>query len=308
MDRTQHKPNKEKKFADYRQEGGRWITLSTGEYYPDILIDACILFEPVIIQFGQLVRSSPTSAHLLRLIATTPNPMRVQLLRIFRRYVCPIISVEATKRVGKIEQIIQDFGSQFRPIQDVQAAYEGRPIRDEALCALLWEYKDRGKQGYDLTEEFFTIFQGTFPDLPLLGPIRAGKDIFLSSIFSNLQTTHPLLPSYPNQNRPVDFVIYRDQTETEIATIGLARYDSDRGGAQEDDRIGGYQNCADEILTYAKNNTLRIKVIFLNDGPGLLLGSMWRDYAVLEQRWPGKIMVLTLRMVPERLTHEWLLS
>jgi hypothetical protein len=49
-------------------------------------------------------------------------------------------------------------------------------------------------------------------------------------------------------------------------------------------------------------------VIFLNDGRGLLLGSMWDDYARLETQWPGKIMVLTLRMVPERLTHAWLLS
>ncbi len=47
-------------------------------------------------------------------------------------------------------------------------------------------------------------------------------------------------------------------------------------------------------------------VIFLNDGPGLLLGSMWDDYAYLERSWPGKIIVTTLRMVPERITLEWL--
>lgn len=73
-------------------------------------------------------------------------------------------------------------------------------------------------------------------------------------------------------------------------------------------RIGGYRNCADEILTFAQANNLKTKVIFLNDGPGLLLGTMWDDYAKLEQSWPGKIMVLTLRMVPERLTLDWLLS
>ena len=44
------------------------------------------------------------------------------------------------------------------------------------------------------------------------------------------------------------------------------------------------------------------------DGPGLLLGTMWNDYARLEQSWPDKIMVLTLRMVPERLTFDWLRS
>ena len=36
------------------------------------------------------------------------------------------------------------------------------------------------------------------------------------------------------------------------------------------------------------------------------ISSMWRDYASLEESWPDKIMVLTLRMFPERLTNEWL--
>jgi hypothetical protein len=47
-------------------------------------------------------------------------------------------------------------------------------------------------------------------------------------------------------------------------------------------------------------------LIFLNDGPGLLLSSMWDDYANLERSWPGKIIVTTLRMVSERITLEWL--
>jgi hypothetical protein len=47
-------------------------------------------------------------------------------------------------------------------------------------------------------------------------------------------------------------------------------------------------------------------VIFLNDGPGLLLGSMWNDYAAIETAWHGKVMITTLRMVPERITVEWL--
>lgn len=88
--------------------------------------------------------------------------------------------------------------------------------------------------------------------------------------------------------------------------MGLARYDSDRGGAQEDDRTGGYKNCADEVLNYAQEQGLDLRVIFLNDGPGLLLGSMWRDYVTLESSWPGKIKVVTLRMEPERITAKWL--
>jgi hypothetical protein len=112
---------------------------------------------------------------------------------------------------------------------------------------------------------------------------------------------------YPKPDRPVDFVIY-DDAKKDVLAIGLARYDSDRGGAQEDDRTGGYQNCADEILNYAKKRGLRTKVIFINDGPGLLLGSMWNDYAHLERSRPGKILVATLRMISERITREWLLS
>ena len=91
-----------------------------------------------------------------------------------------------------------------------------------------------------------------------------------------------------------------------MLAVGLARYDSDRGGAQEDDRTGGYANCADEVLTYCKDNSLNTKLIFLNDGPGLLLGSMWTAYSNLEKRWENKVLVLTLRMVPERLTLKWL--
>jgi hypothetical protein len=165
------------------------------------------------------------------------------------------------------------------------------------LCAVLWEYKDRGKKGYDLTERFFALFRSSFPDLPIKGPERAGKDILLGEVFE----------PYPKPDRPVDFVIY-DETERQVLAIGLARYDSDRGGAQEDDRTGGYRNCADEILNYAKRHGLHTKVIFINDGPGLLLGSMWDDYATLEQSHPGRIMVATLRMVPERITREWLKS
>ena len=157
--------------------------------------------------------------------------------------------------------------------------------------------KTGARKGYDLTERFFSLFRSTFPDLQITGPERAGKDVLLGQVFKN----------YPKPDRPVDFVIY-DDAKKEVLAIGLARYDSDRGGAQEDDRTGGYQNCADEILNYAKKHRFRTKVIFINDGPGLLLGSMWNDYANLERSRPGKILVATLRMIPERITREWLLS
>lgn len=248
--------------------------------------------------FGQLVKYSESSERLFALINEIADGwMRIQLARVFRKYVSPNTPVEMLKKKTKAKQISEQFGHQFRPIQDVQAAFATRPIPDEALCALLWEYKDRGKKGYDLTERFFGLFRSRFPELLLRGPERAGQDIRMGEIFSN----------YPNPKRPVDFVIYDTNHETPLA-IGLARYDGDRGGAQEDDRTGGYLNCAQEILDYSADNHLNLKVIFVNDGPGLLLGSMWDDYSKLEESRSGKIRVMTLRMLPERLTYEWLKS
>jgi len=287
-----------KSFADYKAGAANWITLATGEYYPDILKDACELYKPVLVLFGQLLNTSESSTRLfLQIAEQTDGWMRVQLARVFRKYVSPQTPAEMLKKKTQAEKICREFGKRFRPIQKVQAAFATRPIPDEALCAILWEYKDRGKKGYDLTERFFSIFRSSFPDLPIKGPERAGRDILLGEVFEK----------YPKPDRPVDFVIY-DRAEKEILAIGLARYDSDRGGAQEDDRTGGYQNCADEILNYARKHRLRTKVIFINDGPGLLLGSMWDDYARLERSRPGKILVATLRMVPERITPKWLLS
>jgi hypothetical protein len=291
-------PQRRNSFAEYKADAHNWITLTAGEYYPDILQEACQLYEPVLEMFGQLLRTSESSVRLFMQISEVPSTwMRVQLFRVFRKYVSPEIPVEMLRRKKKATEICDRFGVRFRPVQEVQAAYMTRPIPDEAMSALLWEYKSRGQKGYDLTERFFSLFRLHFPYLTIRGPERAGKDILMGNIFAN----------YPNPKRPVDFAIY-DINENDLLAIGLARYDSDRGGAQEDDRTGGYRSCLEEILNYTGDRNLRTKVIFLNDGPGLLLGSMWDDYANIENSRQGRIMVLTLRMVPERITVEWLRS
>lgn len=285
-------------FREGKPNGPNWITLSTGEFYPNILAPAVELYTPVLVMFGQLVRTSESSIRLFEQINDVKETwMRVQLLRVFRKYVSPGTSVEMTKRKTKAQLVINRFGQEFRPIQEVQASFFSRPLPDEAMCALLWEYKNRGTSGYDLTERFFMMIRHMFPELPITGPERAGQDIRMGTVFKD----------YPNQKRPVDFVIYGEDNLTVLA-IGLARYDSDRGGAQEDDRTGGYQNVAREIITYANSHGMNTKVIFVNDGPGLLLGSMWEDYSSLEEAWPGRIKVVTLRMVEQRITKEWLLS
>ena len=285
--------NTQKSFADYKADGHLWITLSTGEYYPDILPLACELYKPVLVMFGYILESAHSSTDLFISIAAIKEQwMRIQVSRVFRKYVSPETPVEMLKKKSAAVQICERFGSGFRDITEVQRRFKERPLPDEALCALLWEYKDRGKKGYDLTERLFTIFREEYPNMVVTGPERAGKDILLGAVFKD----------YPKPDRPVDFVIY-DQGQP--IAVGLARYDSDRGGAQEDDRTGQSRDCANEVLSYAKKHNLNLKVVFLNDGPGLLLGSMWNDYAYLENLDPH-IRVVTLRMVKERLTMDWL--
>jgi len=287
---------KKKTFSDYREEGHLWITLSTGEYYPDILPLACELYKPVLVVFGDLLKHSHSAVDLFIVISETKQQwMRIQLCRVFRKYVSPDTPVEMLKKKSAAQKVCDDFGKRFRRISEVQKRFSERPLPDEALCAILWEYRDRGQKGYDLTERLFTIMRELFPELKVIGPERAGKDVLLGEVFD----------SYPKPDRPVDFVILEGE---EPLAIGLARYDSDRGGAQEDDRTGQYRDCAAEMLGYAAKHGLKTKVIFINDGPGLLLGSMWKDYAYIENKWKGRVRVATLRMIPERITLEWLKS
>lgn len=288
---------KERKFSEYKSEAEAWITLATGEYYPDILPDACRLYEPVLVEFGLLLKASYSSADFFASIMETRNQwMRIQLCRVFKKYVSPQTPVEMLKRKANLDKIRTQFEGAFRNIVEVQKKFASRPIPDEALCAVLWEYKDRGKKGYDLTERLFNILRSQHIDLVFTGPERAGKDVLLGSIFKN----------YPKPDRPVDFVISDNK---KVLAIGLARYDSDRGGAQEDDRTGQYREFAQEIFSYADSHGMsHIKVIYVNDGPGLLLGSMWNDYAYIEDQWPGRVKVVTLRMIPDRITSQWLRS
>ena len=283
------------KFRDYKEDGANWITLATGEFYPDILVDACNLYQPVLELFGQLLKSSESSSRLFLQTTDVRQPwMRVQLARVFRKYVSPNTPVEMLKKKTKAQWICDEFGKGFRSIVEVQRAFSARPMPDEALCAVLWEYKDRGKKGYDLTERMFELLRSKFREFDILGPERAGRDIILGEVFDD----------YPKPDRPVDFII---KDGDNILAVGFARYDSDRGGAQEDDRTGGYSNALREILKYAEGKKLRTKVIFVNDGPGLLLGSMWNDYSYLEES-SNDVIVVTLRMIVERITKEWLYS
>lgn len=83
-------------FRDFKPEERRnYITLSTGEYYPDILEDACRLYTPVLETFSRMLHTSESSTALFMNIAQAPNQwMRIQLCRVFRKYVSPETPVE----------------------------------------------------------------------------------------------------------------------------------------------------------------------------------------------------------------------
>ena len=126
-----------KHFADYKTVAANWITMASGEFYPDILTDACELYKPVLLTFRQLLLTSDSSGTLLKSIADFHQPwMRIQLLRVFRKYVSPQTPVEMLKKKSLIPTICSQYGKNFRTIDLVQAAFNSRPIPDEALCAV----------------------------------------------------------------------------------------------------------------------------------------------------------------------------
>ena len=109
-------------FRDFKPEERRnYITLSTGEYYPDILEDACRLYSPVLETFSEILHRSESSSALFMNISAVPNQwMRTQLCRVFRKYVSPETPVEMLKKSTKAKQICVEFGNGFRPIHIVQ--------------------------------------------------------------------------------------------------------------------------------------------------------------------------------------------
>lgn len=283
-------------FSDYKANAENWITFIESEHYPDYLDTAKVLYGSILREFAKLVNTANNTAKLLENISKKSDPERTQLLRVFRRYVSPDTSVSMLQRKSKIPTIIKEFGTRFRPIEEVRQNLASRPDPDETIMAILYEYKDRGKKGYELTSAFFSWFDEKFgEEYEIKGPKGAGRDVMLNKVLPNFQ-----------QKIPADILISR-RDGTPLA-IGFARYDSDRGGAQEDDRTGGNRDKVTEIRKYASEQNLPLKVFFINDGPGLLLGSMWNDYAELENYGQGDIMVCTLKMLDERFTKAWLES
>lgn len=276
-------------FREFKEEKEKWITFIDSDFYPNYLDATRVKYTPFLKNFNELLELAQDSKALLILIMREKREMRIQLLRIFRRYVSPDTSVEMLKIKKNSEKILSEFGNRFRPIEEVRKRFN---LKNDVLIGLLHEYEDRGQKGYEVSSLFFKWFSDQkWENLTIEGPLRAGKDIILDSIFEE----------YPTP-RPVDFIIRHNKKPI---AIGFIRYDSDRGGAQEDDRPSGYRNAVNEILEYSNKRNLNLKIIFVNEGPGLILGSMWDDYSALEEIDKDNIRVVTLKMLNIRLTREW---
>ena len=288
-----------KLFGEYKPGAAKYITTQDRPYYPDYLEDAQVLYRHVFEAFGILLNAVSSSSELLIKIHDEPGELRIQLLRCFRKYVSPNTAVEMLKVKAKMPEVVAEFGASFRPLDEVRSRFGTRSVGDEALAAVLWEHHDRGRPGYILTKAFFDAFEQKFGhDYTIAGPREAGADVQLSSV----------LPKFTSIV-PADFVILRRDSDIPLV-VGFAHYDSDRGGSQEDDRTGGNQDKVEKIMAYAARRRLPMQVLFVNDGPGLILGSMWDDYARLETSNivddELRVMVVTLKMVSERLTANWL--
>ena len=280
-------------FREYRPSGADWITVMDTEFYPDYIDNLEVQYGAVLERFRELVGEASDSTDLLRRIVAEKAAARIELLKVFNRYVSPPTSVEMLRKVRETEDTIRGFGKDFRDLSIVREKLASRPDSDETLMVTIYLQSKRGKKGYDLTEAFFTWFEITFPNYTITGPRGAGRDVILSDV----------LPDF-RKRVPADFLI-KDSDSTPLV-VGFARYDSDRGGSQEDDRVSGNRDKVTEIARYNAETGQRLKILFVNDGPGLLLGSMWRDYSEIESDSGGIAMVCTLKMLDERVTEDWL--
>jgi len=268
--------------------------------YPNDLPAAIESFRPTMVGFRQLVAASSTSVDLLRKINTVSNPLRTQLLRVFRWMVSKAVPVELLKKKGREDEIIRDYQGFFTPITELREALELVTDGDAALAFVFWQSRTRGQTGYQLTEELFTWVEQNLSGIEISGPRGAGRDPPLSEF----------LPAI-NSTTPVDFGLFRiiegEETSRQLVGVGWARYDSDRGGSQGDDRVGVNIDHAREVLDYNEENGTNIKVIFVNDGIGLNIGEMWDEYINLEEIH-ANVRVMTLAMLPEDLTIQWLVD
>ncbi|WP_211371335.1 hypothetical protein [Paracoccus limosus] len=269
--------------------------------FPEVLADCHAKYADDIALFQKLIAGSESSAHLLDQIrsSTIPGPTRMSLLKMFRRCVSPVLDTEMTKKISKVStaDLVSAYGATFKPIEKLQEQFAHLPPEHLAtLAALIGEYDTRGQSGYELTELFFDWFDEAFKGvLTIEGPRRAGRDVELSTVFTDFVG-----------NYPCDFVIRTVEAKPVVLAVGFARYDATRGGAQSDDRTGGNLYKVAKATEYSAKSGNTFRVVFLADGPGLVHKDTWEEACAIDGEWDGAVRVTTLKLAPERVTLDWL--
>lgn len=269
--------------------------------FPEILEFQKGIYKEDIELFKNLTNQSSSSAELLDKIRNKgiAGDVRMSLLKIFRRCVSPVLDTEMAKKITKVktEQLVESLGHTFKDINLLKQQMASINSEEEsALAVLIGEYDTRGQLGYQLTDRFFNWFEDEMSDqFTIEGPRGAGRDVELSTIFSDFEG-----------NYPCDFVI-REKLSNRVCAVGFARYDSTRGGAQSDDRTGGNTNKVTKAISYCVTSKNNFRMIFLSDGPGLLHKDTWEESCILEALWDGNVRVTTLKTLQERITPSWLL-
>ena len=269
--------------------------------FPEVLAVADLKYADEISAFKKLLSSSKTSAELLEKIRskTFNASQRMTFLKIFRRAVSPVLDTEMAKRMSvPTSTLVAAIGETFKPIELLKQQFNGMSSQQEAaLAALIGEYDTRGQLGYILTGRFFDWFEREFGrDFTIEGPRGAGRDVELSSIYSEYEG-----------NFPCDFVI-RSRSDGMVRAIGFARYDSTRGGAQSDDRTSGNADKVTKARAFCRATGKNFRLIFLSDGPGMVHRDTWEEACFLDGQWDGNVRVTTLRTADERVTFDWLMS
>lgn len=225
----------------------------------------------------------------------------MSLLKMFRRCVSPVLDTEMTKKISKVStaDLVSAYGATFKPIEKLKEQFANLPPEHLAtLAALIGEYDTRGQSGYELTELFFDWFDEAFKGvLTIEGPRRAGRDVELSTVFTDFVG-----------NYPCDFVIRTVEAKPVVLAVGFARYDATRGGAQSDDRTGGNLYKVAKATEYSAKSGNTFRVVFLADGPGLVHKDTWAEACAIDGEWNGAVRVTTLKLAPERVTLDWLTS
>ncbi len=253
-----------------------------------------------ILSFINLVNESTSSADLLGKIRVSKldKDTRMTYLKLFRRCVCSSLDTELSKKITKVstEELVSNFCDHFLDIEELKKFFNSEFNESHlmSLSCLLAEYDKRGASGYQLTDLLFDELERLYPNIEVLGPRGAGKDIELNTVY----------PSFMGGRFPCDFVI-RDKQTHKILAVGFSRYDSTRGGAQSDDRTGGNAQKVSKLREHCLATGEVIKVLFVSDGPGLAHRDTWEETLSLDESWDDNVRVTTLKTL-EEVTLNWL--